>query len=202
MIKNIIFDLGNVLLKGSPSIVLENSKLKSNEYQNLRKFFENWKGLDLGKETLEDHIKQCKFDITLDKEKENLLLNYYKYRPFNNEVFELMDNLKHNGYNIFILSNNNKEAYEYLRKHPMFKCVDGWVVSCNCNVVKPNKEIYLILFKTFNIKPEESYFIDDNIKNIEVAKKLGMKGFVFDNICLKNGKLIEDMKDENIILDK
>ena len=73
MIKNIIFDLGNVLLKGSPLIVLENSKLKSNEYYNLRKFFENWKELDLGKETLEDHIKQCRFDITLDKEKENLI---------------------------------------------------------------------------------------------------------------------------------
>lgn len=200
MIKNIVFDLGNVLLKDSPSIVLENLKLKSNEYQNLRKFFENWKELDLGNETLEDHIKQCKFDIQLDKEKENLLLNYYKYRPFNNEMLELMDSLKHNGYNIFILSNNNKEAYEYLKKLPMFKCVDGWIVSCNCNVVKPNKEIYLILFKTFNVRPEECYFIDDNIKNIEVAKKLGMKGFVFDNICLKNGELTEDMKNENIIL--
>lgn len=200
MIKNIVFDLGNVLLKGSPSIVLENLKLKSNEYQNLRKFFENWKELDLGNETLEDHIKKCKFDSLIDKETEKLLLNYYKYRPFNNEMLELMNRLKHNGYNIFILSNNNKEVYEYLKKLPMFKCVDGWVVSCNYSVVKPDEEIYIKLFETFNIRPEESYFIDDSRENIKVAQKLGMKGFVFDNICLKNSGLIEDIRNENINL--
>jgi len=42
--------------------------------------------------------------------------------------------------------------------------------------VKPNREIYVKLFETFNIKPEERFFINDNGRNIVAAKKLGMKG--------------------------
>ena len=201
MIKNIIFDLGNVILKDNPSIVLENSKeLDKNCLIIKKKFFDNWNELDLGNETLEEHLNNCELDFPIDKSLRETLLNYYKYRPFNNEVIELMNNLKNNKYNIFILSNNNKEAYEYLIKLPIFKSVDGWIVSCDYHIIKPNKEIYIKLFETFNIKPEECFFIDDKDENINVAKTLGMKGFTLD---IKNqgiDKLIENLKENNITL--
>ena len=108
-----------------------------------------------------------------------------------------MNKLKHNNYKIFILSNNNKETYEYLKQLPVFECVDGWAVSCDYHITKPNKEIYVKLFETFNIKPEECYFIDDNKENIETGKMLGMKGFVLN----KNiDELIDSMKENKIIL--
>lgn len=201
MIKNIVFDLGNVILKDSPSIVLENSKeLDKSCLIIKKKFFDNWNELDLGNETLEEHLNNCELDFPIDKSLRETLLNYYKYRPFNNEVIELMNNLKNNKYNIFILSNNNKEAYEYLIKLPIFKSVDGWIVSCDYHIIKPNKEIYIKLFETFNIKPEECFFIDDKDENINVAKTLGMKGFTLD---IKNqgiDKLIENLKENNITL--
>lgn len=201
MIKNIIFDLGNVILKDSPSIVLKNLKeLDKSCLIIKRKFFDNWNELDLGNETLEEHLNNCELDFPINESIKEILLNYYKYRPFNNEVIELMNNLKNNKYNIFILSNNNKEAYEYLIKLPVFKSVDGWVVSCDYHILKPNKELYIKLFENFNIKPEECFFIDDKETNINVARTLGMKGFTLD---IKNqglDKLIENLKENNIVL--
>ena len=114
MIKNIIFDLGNVILKDNPSIVLENLK-ELDERNRLiikRQFFDNWIELNLGNKTLEEHFNNCKFKFPINESAREILLNYYKYRPFNDEVIELLNNLKNNKYNIFILSNNNKEAYK------------------------------------------------------------------------------------------
>lgn len=198
MIKNIIFDLGNVLLKGSPSIVLENLDISDEIYQNIKnKFFADWEYLDLGEETLKEHFDNCKLDFDIDKSIREILLNYYKYRPFNNEMIELMNKLKHNNYKIFILSNNNKEAYEYLKRLPMFERIDGWIVSCDYHIVKPNKEIYVKLFNTFNIKPDECFFIDDNKKNVEIGVMLGMQGFKYSNNI---DELISYMKQNNIVL--
>ena len=200
MIKNIIFDLGNVILKDSPSVVLKNLKISSGKCQIIKnKFFDNWSELDLGNQTLKEHLNNCKFVFNIDESIKEILLNYYKYRPFNNEVIELINHLKSNKYNIFILSNNNKEAYEYLKKLPIFKSVDGWIVSCDYHIVKPNKEIYIKLFQTFNISPEECFFIDDKEENINVARTLGMKGFTLN---IKNhglDKLNKILKENNII---
>ena len=198
MIKNIVFDLGNVLLKGSPSIVLENLNIPDEICQNIKnKFFNNWEYLDLGEESIKQHFDNCKFDFNIDESVQDILLNYYKYRPFNNEMIELMNKLKHNKYKIFILSNNNKEAYEYLKQLPMFESIDGWIVSYDYHIVKPNKEIYAKLFNTFNIKPDECFFIDDNKENVDVGKIFGMNGFVLNNNI---DELISSMKDNNIIL--
>ncbi len=127
-------------------------------------------------------------------------MNYYKYRPFNNEMIELMNKLKHNNYKIFILSNNNKETCEYLKQLPMFERIDGWIVSCDYHIVKPNKEIYVKLFNTFNIKPDECFFIDDNKKNVEIGVMLGMQGFTFKYSNNNIDELISYMKQNNIVL--
>ena len=198
MIKNIVFDLGNVLLKGSPSIVIENLDIQNEIYQNIKnKFFADWEYLDLGEESIKEHFDNSKLDFDIDKSIREILLNYYKYRPFNNEMIELMNKLKNNNYKTFILSNNNKEAYEYLKQLPIFECIDGWVVSCDYHIVKPKKEIYVRLFEKFNIKPEECYFIDDSKENIEVGMLLGMKGFIFNNNI---EELINNMNQNKIVL--
>lgn len=201
MIKNIIFDLGNVLLKSSPSIVLENLNISDEIKNNIKsKFFNNWQHIDLGEESIKEHFDNCKFNFDIDKSTREILLNYYKYRPFNNEMIELMNKLKHNNYKIFILSNNNKQTCEYLKQLPIFERIDGWIVSCDYHIVKPNKEIYVKLFNTFNIKPDECFFIDDNKKNVEIGAILGMQGFTFKYSNNNIDELINNMKQNNIVL--
>lgn len=186
MIKNIVFDLGNVILKGSPNIVLEQIKIDKKQYESIKNdFFNDWKSLDLGESTLREQLEKCKFDFEIDSEIEEKLLHYYKYRPFNVEILELIKELKNKGYKIYILSNNNKEAEKYLLEIPDFKAFDGWIFSCDYQIMKPDSKIYNILFETYNLKPEECFFIDDSRKNIETGNKLGMAGFVLD--CEHNG---------------
>ena len=186
MIKNIVFDLGNVILKGSPNIVLEQIKIDKKQYESIKNdFFNDWKSLDLGGSTLREQLEKCKFDFEIDSEIEEKLLHYYKYRPFNVEILELIKELKNKGYKIYILSNNNKEAEKYLLEIPDFKAFDGWIFSCDYQIMKPDPKIYNILFETYNLKPEECFFIDDSRKNIETGNKLGMAGFVLD--CEHNG---------------
>ena len=181
MLKNIVFDLGNVILQDYPAIVLKNASISDEDYNKIKStFFSNWSELDLGNETLKQHLDNCKLDISIDENLRELIINDYKYRPFNNEVIDLMNSLKSNGYNIFILSNNNKEAYEYLRNLSIFESVDGWIMSCDYHIVKPDKRLYIKLFETYNLKPEECFFIDDTESNILTAETLGMKGFTFD----------------------
>lgn len=109
------------------------------------------------------------------------MLHYYKYRPFNIGILELINELKEKGYKIYILSNNNKEAEEYLLELPDFEVLDGWIFSCDYQIMKPDSRIYNILFETYNLKPEECFFIDDSKRNVEVGEELGMTGFVLDH---------------------
>ena len=111
----------------------------------------------------------------------------------NNDVIKLIKNLKNNGYNIYILSKNNKEASKYIKKLPFFHNISGYIFSCDYNIVKPNKEIYKLLFKKYNLLPEECYFIDDSKINIDVSKKLKMDGYVFDNDISKLEKELKNI---------
>lgn len=182
MIKNIVFDLGNVILKGSPNIVLDQIEIDKKQYESIKNnFFKDWKALDLGKSTLREQLEKCKFDFEIDSEIEEKLLHYYKYRPFNTEVLELINDLKGKGYKIYILSNNNTEAEEYLLELPDFEVFDGWIFSCDYQIMKPDSKIYNILFETYNLKPEECFFVDDSKRNVEIGEELGMTGFVLDH---------------------
>ena len=101
-------------------------------------------------------------------------------------------------FGIYLLSNNNKETANYLRKLDFYQDISGDVYSCDYNVIKPNIEIYNILLNKFNLIPQECLFIDDNQSNIETALKLGFKAINYntlnDNLSLKINKYIEHTK--------
>ena len=88
--------------------------------------------------------------------------------------------LKEKGYGVYFLSNmsghvinSNAEAFGFVSH------MDGGVWSCDVHVIKPDAEIYRILFEKYGLVPEECIFIDDHRENIAVGKKSGMKGIVF-----------------------
>lgn len=192
MIKNIIFDLGNVILKGKPSIILENLNLDDEVYNDIKeKFFNDWSKLDLGLISLDDYFYQCNFKSIISNEIKERLINYYKYRSFNDDVLNILHDLKNKKYNIYLLSNNNKETANYLRKLDFYQDISGDVYSCDYNIIKPNIEIYNILLNKFNLIPQECLFIDDDQDNIETATKLGFKAIKYnsDNYNVLNLKI-------------
>ena len=200
MIKNIVFDLGNVILKDRHNVILKDLDLEENKKENIDKvFFENWEGLDLGNSNIEQHFIKCKFDFELEEEIKEKLIHYYKYRPFNDEIVKLIEQLKKEKYNIYILSNNNIDVKNYLIKLPFWKNIDGFVFSCDYKVLKPDLEIYKILFKKYNLIPEECFFIDDKKLNIEAGKILGMNGFVFKDKENGISDLLNELNKNSII---
>lgn len=179
-IKNIIFDLGNVILKNKSISVLENMNIDTNTYDELKKFFNDWSNLDLGKETILEKYHKCNFPSSYDILYKDILINYYKYRDINTKLIELISKLKNNNYNVYILSDNNIESYNYYKNHELFKNIDGWVISSLYGTCKKDGALFDILLIKYNLNSNECYFIDDNIINIEEAKKHGIKGYLFN----------------------
>ena len=186
MIKNIVFDLGSVIVKGTPRDILNKTDLSEGEKDILLQIFLNQKNfdeLDGGFVTLEEIFNQNINKIPaylLDKAKD-IFCKYYEYRDYDEDVIDLLKLLKNNRYNIYILSNNNNEVIEYLMNKEWAKVIDGWLSSSECHITKPNLEIYNLFYKKFALDQKECLFIDDKEKNIIAGKETGMDGIVFIN---------------------
>ena len=93
---------------------------------------------------------------------------------------ELVRDYKQRGYGVWGLTNWSAETLPLVRDdYPVFKLLDGYVVSGQEKVVKPDARLYRILLERFGLKAEECVFIDDNPANTAGAEAVGIKGIVF-----------------------
>ena len=196
MIKNIVFDVGNVIWTGNSKSIANYIKIDNEEdIAKVSTFFEGFRMMDLDEETVEEHYEKWKYNNKINNDKyKDQLVNYYKNREFNSGIINLINKLKENNYKVYVLSNNNKSAINYLKKCEEVKNIDGWVVSYEYKLVKPDEEFFKVLFNKFNLNPEECFFVDDKEKNINAGKKLGMNGHVLDYENNGVNKLIDDLK--------
>jgi putative hydrolase of the HAD superfamily len=185
MYKNIIFDMGNVLIDFSPMQYVGKLNLsdRAEEEKIFKAAYLNFKSIymDYGRMTEDEFVDYVVNGIGekyRDKVRE-LIVNWHQYLTPIKGMEELIKELKDKGYKIYLLSNAGFNQHDYWEKIPASKYFDGKVVSCDVGEVKPFKEIYEALYKKFNIKPEESFFIDDLIINIFGANRTGMDGYVF-----------------------
>lgn len=107
---------------------------------------------------------------------------------------------KQQNYNFYYLTNINQENFEVRKDHSILKSFQGGIASCDVNVRKPNPEIYQILLQKYNLKAEESVFIDDKLENIQAARNLNFETILFDeNVDLEekiNEKLELSLENE------
>ena len=90
--------------------------------------------------------------------------------------------IKSGDYNVVALTNWSNETFPIAKKRFEFlNWFEGIVVSGDEKTRKPFKDIYEINLKRFNIIPEKSVFIDDNLRNIDAANALGINGILFKN---------------------
>jgi putative hydrolase of the HAD superfamily len=185
LIKNIIFDLGNVIIDFSPEEYVK-SKINQEKVDEIYKCIfqsEEWPMLDRG---------------TIDEEnaRKNIINRNVKNEELINLVFEnwhdilipiessinILKRLKEKGYSVYYLSNFHYTAFEYINKeYDLFKIFDGGVFSFKEKLLKPEKEIYDKIIREYNLKPNETVFIDDMKVNVEAAKEFGLEGIVLDN---------------------
>lgn len=178
-IKNIIFDFGGVVMDWNPRYFFKDY---FNDDEKMEFFLKNiatdeWNAeQDRGRTLAEGtEIQVAKFP---QWEKE--LRAYYDnwttmLRSDIPKNVEVLRKLEHSNYELFGLTNWSAETFPYaLENYDFFKIFDGKiVVSGTEKVIKPNPKIWEVLLERYHIKADESVFIDDNAKNIEVAKALG-----------------------------
>ena len=183
MIKNVIFDLGGVVVAHNEEGFRE----------KLGKFFDFvfgpdmkcvpsfWCDYDLGILTIDETAAEvAKFrDCDAATAKAHMLQAISLQEEVEPTV-ELIKELKAKGYKLYVLSNMSKEYIEYLRKLPVFEYFDYQAVSCEQHLGKPDHKFYEYLLSHCNLVPSETIFIDDRKDNVEVAAELGIVPFHFD----------------------
>ncbi len=184
MIRNIIFDLGNVLFTWRPKEFLLQF---TPDVQRIEQFIPRvpqnptWFEIDRGAITLE----QAK-SIFLERHPEDQdLLDFYfahwleMFVPIEGTV-DLLNQVKQRGFRTYLLSNLTEKAHEHLsHKFDLFSLFDGRVFSFQENRIKPEPEIYKRLLERYSLVPGECVYIDDIEPFVAVAKDLGMIGIVF-----------------------
>lgn len=204
MIKNVIFDLGNVLIDFKPI-----KYIKSLGY-------DDEKALEIFNKTIKDPI-WADMDRGIYRDKESYVKAFKTKYPeiqddidkflggswIENVIFPLKDNLKmidlvkEKGLNYYILSNYPKDAFEYTYDMcPFIQNADGMVISYDVLMIKPDKNIYLKLLDKYGLKANECLFIDDLDINVEGAKSVGINAFVFKDLEDGYKKLEEYLKGE------
>ncbi len=184
---NIIFDLGNVLIEWNKEKILSKICKNDLEYNLFNKFvFQSnlWIDLDNGKISLEFLENQLIDEMGHQYQDQihELVWNWFNYVDLYDEVYELIKQLKKKNFQIYVLSNTSSIFHILLDSvlSKVSSVLDGYVISCEVKMMKPQKEIYLSLVNKYQLDIKDCIFLDDLDdleENVEAARTLGIKAF-------------------------
>ena len=180
MIKNIIFDVGDVLLEYRWQDMLKDYGLPDDEAYKVGNLMFNdnlWHEFDLANMTRDEIVGQyLKNYPDYAKVMQWFMTHGELMHVKREDVWEKAQKLKEKGYGIYILSNYSQELFEkHTKDAPFISLADGVVVSYQIHITKPDEKIYRYLLDKYNLKAEECIFFDDREENTEAARKLGIE---------------------------
>ena len=188
ILKNLVFDMGNVLIEWNSEKILKAITEDIHLQDLLRKeVFETglWVETDEGVKTREEVIEIVTGKLGEDYRNEitQLLRYWYKYVDVFTKVQDRIIELSKSGYSIYILSNTAFTFYDLVKEgyRPATSVAKGMVLSCEEKVLKPDEKIYNILLERYNLDPHDTMFFDDLPENIWGAARCGINGFVVEN---------------------
>lgn len=184
MIKNVVLDMGNVLLDFNPEFVLSEFCSSEEEKEVIRKeLFEGpeWALGDKG-----DIKDKDRFDLVKGRVPEKYheaLKNCADHWDICMDPLPGAENfcrcVKEMGLRIYVLSNASDLFYTYFPKFLPLEFFNGVFVSSDYLMLKPDVKIYETFLTKYGLDPKECLFVDDRKENVEGAEKAGMNGFCF-----------------------
>lgn len=186
MIKNVVFDFGQVMVRFEPKYMVEQYVSEEVDAKILEEVvFDRlyWDRLDAGTITDNEVMEACKSRLPerLWNTAENIYYNWIYNIPEIKGMADLIQRIKNKyGKHVFLLSNISRYFADHAKEIPVLGLFENCIFSAVCGIVKPNEEIFEYLCKECNILPEETLFVDDSSKNIEGAKSFGINGYLFD----------------------
>ena len=189
-IRNIVFDLGNVIINIDPDITLQKFRdygvSNFDEMYTLMRQSDVFDRLDTGKITLSEFRHEiCEYtkikltDAQIDDAWCAMLLD------FPDENVQLLKKLRIAGYQLYILSNTNEMHVDYYTDYLLQQTGHNWLTelfdlsfySHETGYRKPNREAFEYVIKTAGLKPAETLFIDDLEPNVIAARQTGMQAY-------------------------
>ena len=205
MYKNILFDIGNVL------VMLDHDRAfkKLAQYMNPLTAMLIWAKkdefmkdirreqdlLETGKMTTQQFFSRLKGKIGLKMNFEQFENAWCSMFSINENMIQMAQSLSLN-YKVFLLSNTNESHINHLfNEFPVFNFISGSALSHELGYLKPAPEFFLKALENLDIKTYESIFIDDSDVNVKAASETGLTSFKFENLeKLKNDLINVDVK--------
>ncbi len=199
MIKNIVFDIGQVLIKWTPFELLDDffydNDIIPHKKEDIKTALDAifltgiWDKLDEGVLEETDIFTEM-FEEAPDYKREivYVLEHIHMYAKKFDYTKDWIKKYKDKGYNVYFLSNYSA----YLRRKATYltdftDIMDGGIFSHEVKCKKPDLKIYKIFLEKYNLKAEECIFIDDRKENVEAAKKIKFNTIEFKdyNSCVE-----------------
>jgi len=190
MIRNIIFDVGYVLVTYTWRDLFPRFGLGSAQIDDLAaRIFDSaatghaWADYDDGNITLEELEQTYEREFPAEYlEAVRWFLHspdeWFEYLP---DMCGALEEMKQRGFNIYLLSNYPKECWEsHVLRAPFYPLVSGAVVSCEEHFGKPDRRFYETLLARFGLDAEECLFLDDRADNTAGAEEAGIRSLTID----------------------
>ena len=179
-----IFDLGAVMFDWDPkkiSVNFTDDVDLQNRVQTELFYHQDWIDFDCALITEAEATKRASERLKMSlSESERLFKEIKKSLTLITKTLDVLKIVKDKKLNAYCLSNISPELFQYLfERHDLFKLFDGIVTSGVENVGKPNKRIFEILFKRYDLNPRDCLFIDDSGANTATAERLGVTSITF-----------------------
>jgi len=187
-IKNIVFDIGQVLLTFNPEQYLKDQfNLSTGQIKEIAKAtFRSSVWLDLDRGKISKNEAADIFSKKLPEYSQVLVEGVLNWEEILNPIepnIELLKEFKdHDAYEVYALSNFNDESYQVAKSEfPFLNLFKGEIISGQVGYIKPEPEIYQLLLDRFELEPAETLFIDDSKENIEAAQEFGLRTIHYRN---------------------
>ncbi len=183
MIKNIIFDLGDIFVNLDKEYFYQRMEKLIGDPALMNEILALNKSIEVGEINSDEFVEEIKKINSITSSAEivdswnSILLDIPTYR------IDFIEKLAaENKYRLFLLSNTNAIHINHIKNKlgtnifNLFKnCFEQFYLSHEIGLRKPSREIYKFVLSENNLIPAHTLFIDDTIENIEIAEKLGIK---------------------------
>ena len=186
MIRNLIFDMGGVLVEFDPERNLDRKEVYDPRDRELlmKEIYrhQQWREMDMGLLNEEQMYKDVctRIPERLHRKAYELIYDWNDPIVPIEGMEQLLKECHEKGLKLYLLSNASVAQPIYWQRSPGHQYFDATVVSAFEKCIKPDPRLYMILLNRYDLKPEECLFIDDVKANVEAGEALGIKGYHFD----------------------
>lgn len=176
-----VFDLGNVMVYYKPDEYLKKMGLEGERAAAFKRAtFDDpvWLDCDAGLVTREEEIEiMCRKHPELAPDIRRIIGGCNEMLQPIPESVRALKRLTMDGYECYYLSNTNASAMEYMNSFDYMGMFRGGVESYADRLVKPDRAIFELFARRFNLNPAECVFVDDNLNNVEAARECGFRAY-------------------------